>query len=56
MAMTSVEGISQVEEQGGSETDKEYLVRTCRYVPLDSILYAAFYHTSLHPTPQSMKA
>ena len=37
MAMTSVEGIPQVEEQGGSETDKEYLVRTCRYVPLDSI-------------------
>ena len=56
MAMTLVEGIPQVEVQGGSETDKEYLVRTCRYVLLDSILYAAFYHTSLHPTPQSMKA
>ena len=36
-AMTSEEGIPPVEEQGGSETDKEYLVRTCRYVPLEAI-------------------
>ena len=32
MKMTPEEGIPPVEVQGGSETDKEYLVRTCRYL------------------------
>ena len=42
----------EVEVQGGTETDKEYLVRTCRYgsTQYSTLQYTVLHHNTLHYT------